>query len=250
MQRIVQPPEKIAENHYLFTIEHKNAQVMPGQFINIRICNFTDPLLRRPFSVFDYDGENMSVVFKIAGRATAMMKDHFREGDEIDVIGPKGNGFTLVSDKRVLIAGGGVGNAPLYYLAQVLYARGCDVYFVYGSRSKDFVFFENRFSSLSSHVQFCTDDGTFGTKGTVTDAVNELLKTTSFDHSYICGPEPMMKSAAAALLASSGSIEVSLENYFGCGIGICSGCTVRTTHGQKRACVDGPCFDARTMLWQ
>lgn len=245
--KIIDIPEKISEDHYLLKIKYKGPVPQCGQFINIKVNKQTDPLLRRPFSVFDYNGDILEVIMKIEGKATSMIRDA-NSLSSIDISGPFGKGFTIVKDARALLIGGGVGNAPLHYLSKILQQNDTETTFVYGSRSFEYTYCRSHFKQCSDSIIHMTDDGTEGEKGFVTKKAEELLKSNKFDIAYICGPTPMMKACVEITKKYSLDSEISLENYFGCGIGICNGCTVKTIHGNKRACVDGPVFNSKEII--
>ena len=199
------------------------------------------------FSIFDYNNGVFDIIFQIVGKGTDILSRY--ADTEIDILGPLGKGFTLKKKSRVLLIGGGAGNAPLYYLSKKLKAEECDVTQIYGSRSKSFIYCKNKYCDAADSIVFTTDDGSEGTKGFVTDAAISLLKEKNFDMIYVCGPKPMMKGLAPIIEKSGIPCEVSLENYFGCGTGICYGCTIRTKDGNRRVCSDGPVFDFNLLDW-
>jgi dihydroorotate dehydrogenase electron transfer subunit len=246
MALLLGKPELVAEDHYLLKMNIKNASFSPGQFINIKAADGSDPLLRRPFSIFDADGEILSIIVRVIGKGTELISE--MQPGEIDVIGPTGTGFTIESGKNVLLAGGGVGNAPLFYLMKDLKAKGNRVTYIYCARSKGFVFEKDKYLSLADDFFLTTDDGSDGIKGLATDVLADKISMKGYDRIYCCGPDPMMEKTVRLADANT-PVEVSVENYFGCGVGLCVGCTVDTVDGYKRACVDGPVFDGRTILW-
>lgn len=245
--KLIEKPIKVSKDHYLLKIE-TNKNYKPGQFINIKVNSQNDPLLRRPFSLFDYSNNILEVIIQTVGKGTKFIRDYAKVGD-IDILGPLGNGFSLVENKKVLIIGGGVGNAPLYFLSKELKKLNCNVTYIYGSRNKEYIYEQNKFESAVDKFILTTDDGSSGQKGFVTDAAEELLKSENYDNLYTCGPTPMMEAVMKVFSSTNITCEASLENYFGCGIGVCSGCTVQTTNGQKRACIDGPVFDGKELIW-
>jgi len=246
MALLLNKPELVAKDHYLLKIQIKNTVVKPGQFINIKTTEGSDPLLRRPFSLFDADGDIMSIIIRVIGKGTGLICD--MPPGELNVIGPTGNGFTLENGSNVLLVGGGVGNAPLYYLMKDLKEKGNRVTYIYCARNKDFVFEKNMYSSLADEFILTTDDGSDGVKGFATDVMADKISMSGYTRIYTCGPDPMMEKVVK--LADKGTpVEVSVENYFGCGVGLCVGCTVDTVDGYKRACIEGPVFDGRAILW-
>lgn len=249
MFKLLNTPLEVATDHYLIQIQSESTKPEPGQFINIRFNNtLTDPLLRRPFSIYNYENNIMDIIFRVAGKTTALMRDSLQPGI-IDILGPLGNGWTINKDKKVLLIGGGVGNAPLYYLARELKNNNCQVDCIYGARSLNYIYGKKDFENVCDNFIITTDDGSCGLKCLVVDPLIKLLMENNYDYIYTCGPTPMMKGVVNILKDYSIPVEVSLENYFGCGIGICSGCSVTTSNGLKKACVDGPVFDGRIIDW-
>jgi dihydroorotate dehydrogenase electron transfer subunit len=237
---LASPVTAQSEGHFLIKLQTGITCADPGQFAAIRTGSNTDPLLRRPFSIFDFHDGILEIIFQVVGRGTAILSEF--SGSEIDILAPLGRGFSLAENKKVLLVGGGAGNAPLHYLSRVLKQKGCNVTQVYGSRTKSVIYCRDRFCSSCDDLIFTTDDGSEGEKGFVTDAVNRLLSENKFDMVYLCGPTPMVKGLAPIIEKSGVRCEVSLENYFGCGTGLCYGCTIRTRQGNKRVCSDGPVF--------
>lgn len=246
MALLLGKPEAVSKDHYLLKLKIGGSHTEPGQFINIKVSDGTDPLLRRPFSIFDADGDTLSIIIRVIGKGTALLSG--MQPGEVDIIGPTGTGFTLENGKNILLVGGGVGNAPLFYLMRELKKRGNRITYIYCARNSDYVFEKGRYSELADEFILTTDDGSDGVKGFATVVMADKISMPGYDRIYCCGPDPMMERVVA--LADSGSpVEVSVENYFGCGVGICVGCTVDTVTGYKRACIDGPVFDGRTILW-
>lgn len=235
----------VADDHYLLTLHCDAKESIPGQFINIKVNTSTDPLIRRPFSIFDHDQTTIYIVIRVVGKGTE--KIVALHPGPVDCIGPFGKGFSVVTGKKALLVGGGVGNAPLYYLAKMLRRVNTQVTYIYGSRSASHIFLLDRYRELSHTCIVTTDDGSLGIKGNPVDVAKDIVANNTFDIVYTCGPEIMMKRLSQEL--SHMPIEASLERYFGCGVGLCSGCAVATINGYRRACIDGPVFDARTVLW-
>jgi len=246
MATLLKSPERVAKDHYMLTIKMDEPGIEPGQFVNIRVGEGTDPLLRRPFSIYDADGDVIRVVIRVVGRGTALLSR--MEPGEINLIAPLGRGFTIENNKRVLIVGGGVGNAPLLYLARELKKSGNRVTYIYSARSVEYIFGLDEYRAACDDLIVTTDDGSAGIKGFATDAAGDVISSPDFGRIYCCGPDPMMEKTVN-LAHCNAMVEVSVENYFGCGVGICVGCTVDTTQGYLRACVDGPVFDGRIILW-
>ena len=246
MALLLNHPELLSKDHYLLKIEMNESDFHPGQFINIKTSHSTDPLLRRPISIFDAEGSTISIVVRVIGKGTELISR--MEPGEIDVIGPMGRGFTIEKNKNVLLIGGGVGNAPLYYLMKRLNDEGTKVTYIYSVKNKDFIFEKIRYKALADDFIITTDDGSEGIKGIAVDVLKDKISSKDYDRVYCCGPDPMMKKAAQLAYADT-PVEVSVETYFGCGVGLCVGCTIDTVEGYKRACIEGPVFDGRAILW-
>jgi len=245
MLKLTEKPRRVAQDHFLLHLETETYRSVPGQFINIRCTQHYDPLLRRPFSIFDHEGALISIIVKSVGRGTEILS-HYSPGS-IDCIGPLGTGFTMTENRKVLIAGGGVGNSPLYYLAKKLTEARCDITYIYGAASRSSIYLAEQFNKFANKFIITTDDGSEGADGYASEAASKLLNVGQYDMIYTCGPRPMMKTMVE--LAHGTPVEVSLENYFGCGIGLCSGCTIETADGLKKACVNGPVFNGADINW-
>lgn len=211
----------------------------PGQFINIKLDGF---FLRRPISVYDCDESSVTVIYKVVGGGTEKMSK-MKAGETLDVLTGLGNGYDLsLSGERPLLLGGGVGIPPLYMLCKELIARKKQVSVVLGFNKKDEVFCENEFRSLGADVTVTTVDGSYGTKGFVTDAMPE-----DYTFFYTCGPEPMLKAVYKKTVTDG---QMSFEERMGCGFGACMGCSCKTLTGYKRICKDGPVMLKEEILWE
>lgn len=250
MNTLIQKPEEVAEGHYRLRIETPATLVpRPGQFINIRVSTGTDPLIRRPFSVYNYEDGALEIIFRVIGKGTEIMRG-YEAGRGIDYIGPLGRGFSLCEHSSVLLVGGGVGNAPLYYLARELKKKNNRITYIYGARSARYIYCKDQYRARADDFAAVTDDGTAGLKGFATTLADEYIRKNAYDRVYVCGPTVMMAAIAASASIAGAPVEVSMENYFGCGVGLCSGCTIETTEGLKRACVDGPVLNGNIIVWQ
>ena len=212
-----------------------------GQFINIELESL---YLRRPISVCDFDDKTVTVIYKVVGKGTEIMKD-LKVGTVLDVLTGLGNGFDVDCDgDKPLIIGGGVGTPPMYKLCKDLIAKGKKPIVVLGFASKEDVFYEDEFKKLGVDVYISTVDGSVGTKGFVTDVMKDLSDYTYF---YACGPMVMLKAICAVADISG---QVSLEERMGCGFGACMGCTIKTQDGYKRVCKEGPVFRKESLIWE
>ena len=212
-----------------------------GQFINIEL---EGKFLRRPISVSDYDDKSVTIIYKVVGRGTEQMKGMVA-GQKLDILTGLGNGFnTENSGNRPLLVGGGVGVPPMYNLCKRLLSEGKRPVVIIGFNTKEEVFYYEEFKALGVDVYCSTADGSFGTKGFVTDVIrNEGLK---FDYLYTCGPLPMLKALYDATTVDG---EYSFEERMGCGFGACMGCTCKTKYGNKRICKDGPVLKRDEIIW-
>ena len=231
--------ERIAKNTYLWVLDGDTSDITAsGQFVNIKLDGF---YLRRPISVCDVEGDKLTLIFKVVGEGTAKMAEA-SEGDESLVLTGLGNGYDLSpSGESPLLIGGGAGVPPMFNLAKRLLAEGKKPRAILGFGTADEVFFKDEFEALGVPVTVTTVDGTMGTKGFVTDAMEE-----GYTYFYTCGPEPMLK---AIYDKSETSGQFSFEERMGCGFGACMGCSCKTKYGNKRICRDGPVLVKEEIIW-
>lgn len=209
-----------------------------GQFINIKL---KEKYLRRPISVYDYDNESVTIIYKVVGEGTEIMSK-LSVGDKLDVMTGLGNGYnTSKSGDKPLLIGGGVGVPPMYNLCKKLIAEGKKPTVILGFNTKEEVFCYNEFSALCS-VVVTTVDGSMGVKGFVTDAMEDI----DYTYYYTCGPEPMLKAVYNNAKTKG---ELSFEERMGCGFGACMGCSCKTKYGNKRICKDGPVLESEEVIW-
>ena len=232
--------EKIARDIFKMTLSGDTSAITaPGQFVNIKLDGF---FLRRPISVCDCVGENLTLIYKAVGHGTEQMS-RMKSGDELDLLTGLGNGYnTEASGDSPLLVGGVVGVPPMYMLCRELISEGKKVTVVLGFNSKDDVFYENEFRALGADVHIATADGTYGTKGFVTD----VIKNLQYTFFYTCGPEPMFR-AMHKIMKTPG--QYSFEERMGCGFGACMGCSCKTLTGNKRICKEGPVMESEEIIW-
>ena len=216
-----------------------SAITAPGQFVNIKLEGL---YLRRPISVCDVSKDTLTIIYKVVGKGTKQMS-RMQEG-ALDVLTGLGNGYdmTVAGEKPVLL-GGGVGVPPMYLLAKKLIAEGKNVSVILGFNTAAEVFYESEFKALGADVVVTTVDGSYGKKGFVTDALQEM----EYTYFFTCGPEPMLK---AVYKASKTSGQMSFEKRMGCGFGACMGCSCKTITGYKRICKEGPVMRKEEILWE
>ena len=217
-----------------------SAITAPGQFVNILLSG---KFLRRPISVCDYDDTTLTIVYKAVGKGTTQMSA-MTAGEKLDILTGLGNGYDLsVSGENPVLLGGGVGVPPMYNLAKKLIAEGKAVSVILGFNSSPDVFGEEEFKALGAKVYVATADGSYGTKGFVTD----VMKTLDYSFFYTCGPEPMFR-AIDKIAQTSG--QYSFEERMGCGFGACMGCSCKTLTGNKRICKEGPVLMREEIIWK
>ena len=216
-----------------------SAVTRPGQFVNVRL---EGKFLRRPISVCECCGDRLTLLYKVVGGGTAQMAK-MAVGETLDVLTGLGNGYdTAPAGDAPLLIGGGVGVPPLYQLAKELLTLGKRVRVILGFNTKDEVFYEDELRALGATVTVTTVDGSYGTKGFVTAALDDAPYT----YFYTCGPEPMLKAVFAATKTGG---QFSFEERMGCGFGACMGCSCKTVTGYKRICREGPVLRKEEILW-
>ncbi|MGI9428017.1 MAG: dihydroorotate dehydrogenase electron transfer subunit [Bythopirellula sp.] len=249
------------------------AQICPGQFLMIRLPNCADPLLGRPFALYDTvldeagKPSGVDVVYLVVGKMTHLLAN-CQAGDSLEVWGPLGNGFSAEPVEHLIMVAGGIGQTPMLALGrQFLAGRSYgqppqrvessqSVTLCYGVRRADLLAGADDFRGCGIDLQISSDDGSIGHHGLVTGLLEKTLdeKPAAQCRIACCGPEPMMDAVAKIALARGVACEVSLETPMACGIGICFSCVVKTTQpggdwDYKRTCVDGPVFAAEKIVW-
>lgn len=214
-----------------------SAITSPGQFVEIQIPGL---FLRRPISVCDFSHKDLTLIFKVVGEGTKVMAS-LKPGMQLDLLTGLGNGYDLsLSGDAPLLLGGGVGVPPMYALCKALLAQGKKPSVILGFNTRDEIFYEDAFRALGVPVTVTTVDGSYGTRGFVTDAMD-----IPYTYFYTCGPLPMLR---AIKNASRTSGQLSLEERMGCGFGACMGCSIETANGPRRVCKDGPVFHKEEVL--
>ena len=245
-------------------------QITPGQFLMVKLADMDDPLIGRPFALYDTaDDENgnpryVDVVYLVGGKMTQKFQ-HFRPGQPLNVWGPLGNGFTVQPTKHLVMVAGGIGQTPFLALAKEFLgkrtygSRSClsaeRVSFCYGARTSEYLADVEKFEEIGVDVRISTDDGSAGHHGLVTELLSQLLDDATEEvHVVCCGPEPMMEAVSKLSIDRGVSCQVSLETPMACGIGICFSCVAKIGGPDddwdfKRTCVEGPVFDAQHVCW-
>lgn len=239
---------QIAEHIFQMTLEGELVDQLdqPGQFVHLRAGMGLDPLLRRPISICDVNHaqQQLTIIYRAEGAGTRFLSAQV-PGEQVDVLGPLGQGFPLAerqAGEHVVLVGGGVGVPPLYYLSKRLRAQGVKVTHVLGFANDKACFLVQEFEALGdTHVT--TLDGSFGTQGLVTDVLDQW-DYAGWDALYSCGPLPMLR-ALSERFAQHPQAYISLEERMGCGIGACFACVCHTSESEtsyKKICTHGPVF--------
>lgn len=228
----------------------------PGSFVMIQPDNGTDPLLRRPFTICGVSGDMAEVLFQVKGRGTDIMSK-WEPGRIVNILGPLGNGFSISDNlKNAYLVAGGMGIAPLLFLARDLNNRGVDVSIFFGAKTVlETIILEDQ-NLDRCELYYSTEDGSKGSKGFVTEQLNTVLKSDSskgFMNSSIfcCGPLKMLEKVSETAATFKLPCQVSLEEKMACGVGACLGCvTCAKGDAYKRVCVDGPVFKSTEIDWK
>jgi len=233
------------DNFYRFDCPAIASAAKPGQFVEIKICQGPEPYLRRPISIFSADGRYFSLLVRTVGKGTKMMAQ-WQCGSTVDVIGPLGNGFNWQpSDQNLLLAGGGIGIAPLHFLAERLIAEKRQVSLLF-SPKRDSELIGSFLSDQTAKIMFAEN------RSGIPDIMAELLKSPC-DRIFACGPVGMMKTVTEIGLAHQLPVQVSMEANMACGIGICLGCAIpiKTRQGivNKKVCHEGPVFSGEELIF-
>ena len=229
------------------------AAAKPGQFVMVRAGRGHDPLLRRPFSIHQTDtGGHIQIYFKILGKGTEILA-HVRESEELSVFGPLGKGFHIPHDAPVCLVGGGMGIAPMLFLAKEVcrVKKGCasDLLILGGRTVSEVEPLVGDFQQMGLVIRSCTDDGSYGEHGNVLDTLKkeELAPGTVV---FCCGPEAMMAAVNGYCQELGLDCQVSVESIMACGMGACLGCNRPAAEGgYVHVCKDGPVFNGRDLEW-
>jgi len=253
--------QRIKDNYFKLVLADRSVAkaALPGQFIHARITADFEPLLRRPFSIHRAGKGNLEILYEVVGNGTSILSQK-KTGDYLDIMGPLGNGFKIptpylpcrpagtLNATRCILVAGGMGVAPLIFLAEKLVKS--KILVLIGAKTKLQILCENEFKKLGCEVKIATDDGSSGFKGYVSDLLKHFLSTVDRRPStiYACGPKPMLKEIKKVCATRNIFCQASFEENIACGLGACLGCAVKTRNGFKRVCVDGPVFDIKEVV--
>lgn len=244
--------EALSDKHVLIklTDDKPLPEMLPGQFVEVRVDNTPYTFLRRPISInnVDYDHNELWLLVAAVGDGTRQLQK-LQKGDRLNCVLPLGNSFTMPTDstQKVLLVGGGVGVAPLLYFGKRIKAMGGEPTFLLGARSAKDVLERELFEQVG-RVLITTEDGSEGEKGFVTN--HSVLAQEHFDRISTCGPKPMMMTVARYAFKNDIECEVSLENKMACGVGACLCCVEKTVEGNKCVCKEGPVMNIKKLTWQ
>lgn len=244
--------EALSDKHVLIklTDDKPLPEMLPGQFVEVRVDNSPSTFLRRPISInnVDYDHNELWLLVAAVGDGTRQLQK-LQKGDRLNCMLPLGNSFTMPTDstQKVLLVGGGVGVAPLLYFGKRIKAMGSEPTFLLGARSAKDVLERELFEQVG-RVLITTEDGSEGEKGFVTN--HSVLAQEHFDRISTCGPKPMMMAVARYAFKNDIECEVSLENKMACGVGACLCCVEKTVEGNKCVCKEGPVMNIKKLTWQ
>ena len=251
--------KKIISGTFLlgFRSEEIVTTAKPGQFVMIRVRSGVAPLLRRPFSISGTEGDDLFfILYRVVGPGTAIMAET-KKGERLSVLGPLGKGFEIPKNNQIpLLVAGGIGVAPLIFLAQTVKSRPVQFMMGFGSASE--IIAIDWMGRLPVDVSIATDDGTSGHAGPVTDLLEAYLRQNrGLKDSlsvFTCGPGPMLKKLAALTIDHDIPCQVSMEAAMACGLGACQGCAVKASSDEKRAyfhvCKEGPVFPVQAIDWK
>ena len=250
---VVRSNERLSDSYSLLKLQPADGSAIidtcAGQFVEVEVSDSKSTFLRRPISInfVDRDRNELWLLVRVAGEGTRHLVA-LAEGRVLSLVLPLGKGFSIPADtaSKVLLAGGGVGVAPMLYLGSELKKRGFEVAFLLGARSKGDLLELEEFEKIGC-VYVSTDDGSMGEHGLITK--NSALQK-SWQMLYCCGPMPMMKAMAAYAMRNNIECEVSLENRMACGVGACLCCVEDTVEGNLCVCKEGPVFNIKRLKWQ
>lgn len=237
--------EKVGMHTYLMVLKLNHSyDIKPGHFVMIKPNDSFDPLNRRAFAIADVEEDAIYIYYDVVGKGTAVMST-LRKGEFVDVLMPLGNGlFEASRDKLNVVLAGGIGISGVSLFCRLLKEKNLNFKVYYGARSKEYLVMLDWFSKYSIPIEVYTDDGSFGKKGFVTDA----LKNIDSANIYACGPSPMLKAVQNISKQKGFDAYLSLENPMACGYGVCLGCVVKTSDGYVRTCVEGPVFKSDEII--
>lgn len=257
--------EEIQKDCFLMTVKTSPSfqDPRPGQFVMIRIAGLADPFLSRPISIYSFSRKEnyclIELLYRVAGKGTQIMAGLI-EDSQVEINGPLGNGFDIKEVREnIVIVSGGIGIAPLSMLTETLRRTNpaSNMIIYKGFQSASDVVGLEKLQMFCRNISVCTDDGSLGEKGFVTQIFQKDMKNLSPENTQVfaCGPKPMLKALAKILNKTKFSCQVSLEERMACGVGACMGCAVAVKDKDgfevyRRVCADGPVFNLQDIIWE
>ena len=254
---------EVASDCFLLSFEDPQFAplVRPGQFLMVSFPHLLEPLLPRPFALFDVHDDTIQILYRKVGKGTGLLSEA-RKGDSLRFLGPLGNGFSLPGPgTKPLVLAGGIGIASVHLLLAHLLQDGLQPTLLYGTRRAQELLALDNMKGQGLDLQVATEDGGEGFKGSLAGLFDSLCNQSqdfleTYDMAYVCGPPAMVKTFALRFAALGISTQVSLETRMACGFGVCQGCAIPRSPGKNpsapvysKVCSDGPVFAAEDVLW-
>ena len=243
--------ERLCPRFYKLSIDAPSIvrKIKSGQFIHIKVSDGLEPFFRRPFSVYRAK-RHVEIFYEPIGQGTKMLAVK-KKGDDLDVLGPLGNPFSLPPKgiKQIVMIAGGIGVAPFLMLSDILKEKRYELVLLYGARTKGHVYAMKEFKSNGCKIYVATDDGSVGVKGRVSELFSKIISDPKTTMIYACGPKPMIKSVQEFSKRHGLRAQAACEELMACALGACLGCSIKTTSGYKTVCYDGPVFDLAEVIF-
>lgn len=248
--------KKISSDTFIVTVQSPMiaGRAQPGQFVHVKCGEDKSYILRRPLSIHRVKAGTFDLFFKVRGKGTNWLSRR-RKHDLLDIIGPLGKGFGLPrKNETALLVAGGMGVAPLVFLADELVKKHAKFVFAYGAKCRDELHFYIDVKRISHRLVCATDDGSYGVAGLITEALPQIIKQEKITAVYACGPRPMLAAVSAVCDKHEINGQAALEERMACGMGACLSCVCLAKDGgvekYRRVCLDGPVFDFKDIVWQ
>ena len=250
--------EQVAENHYLLRCSCPEiaASALPGHFIHVLLPQGSGLLLRRPFTIYTIEADQITMLYQLIGEGTTVLSS-LKRSDSIRVLGPLGNTFEISPvPNPAIIVGGGAGIASLMLLAVALRDAGVHTLGLVGSMNRARLLSVEDLKAISVETHIATDDGSVGHHGFVTELLTYILETHELQNPiiYACGPNGMLRAVTKIALDYQIPTRLAMENRMGCALGVCLGCVCKVQmpgggFGYQRVCTEGPVFNAEDIVW-
>ncbi len=234
----------LSPEHYRITLGWIPLEARPGQFVMLKISPTMDPLLRRPFAIYNIHDEGVEILYRVVGRGTTLLS-MLKKGDRVGVLGPLGNGFELPEDKETIMVAGGMGIVPFYMVAKELLKMDKTPQLVYGVRKEEELILADDIIGLGTEAQLVVEEKD-------NRVPTDILKEMAMDDRIVlaCGPAGMLEKVASICESRGAECMVSVETSMACGMGVCMGCAMKTTWSYRMVCTDGPVFDVKELGWK